>query len=377
MVAIPQGYRSATLQEINEEARRMGIASQFQIGPFAGEPGLFYISRNGLDDFSAARVKELVVKYWHEWKDRSRLKVKVGRKQFNRRADRIDKIGGQYSKRYDFSQEFSAFVKLDDQQPVSRSRNIDPKGQQIRNAATEASRMRMTKPVPWSERDNARLAAEAAAQPKPSPQTHFPVFPITKRGQIIGAHPVVTDTTKQGAQEIARRLTETTGKQHMAFEWQGNRLVAVGGVQTPFNVATVAKPKPGRFQAENRLGWNKQQYDSFLANAKPGSTFRDTIARIAAGDMYTILNMKKDSFLFDKFKDQWTTQHPYPGIVALLNRLQKSWVNPSQGVAFSVGDVKPIAKEIEKRLVRLYDFARLQRIKSQIMTKALKSYRGT
>lgn len=127
------------------------------------------------------------------------------------------------------------------------------------------------------------------------------------------------------------------------------------------------RPQPGRFQQQNRLGWNEQQFKSFIEHIKPGSSFRRQIQFIARMDpkapvssLYPTINEFGNSL--EAYIKWFTQDHPYPGIAKLLYEYP----------AARSDKAKIIAQQIEKRLFRLYDFARLQALKS-VYAAALKS----
>lgn len=134
------------------------------------------------------------------------------------------------------------------------------------------------------------------------------------------------------------------------------------------------KGKPGRgVAANNRMSWTPEQYQSFLSRAKPGTPFRSTIQEFSKGNPgpgpYWPGNYRT-------WREQFTTKHPYPGVVRLLDKIQevigddKRWLG-RETLPIDMEKIKPIAQQIELRLKRLYDFARTAKALSII-----KSYKG-
>lgn len=128
------------------------------------------------------------------------------------------------------------------------------------------------------------------------------------------------------------------------------------------------RPQPGRFQQQNRLGWNEQQFKLFVEHIKPGSRFRKMIIGLSKGDRSEFDTVNN---YYNVFFNWFQNEHPYPGIPKLLRHISLETLKFFDGVP-NIEIVKRDAQQIEKRLFRLYDFARLQALKS-VYAAALKA----
>lgn len=126
---------------------------------------------------------------------------------------------------------------------------------------------------------------------------------------------------------------------------------------------------PGRFTSNNRLGWSKEQFDSFLVHSKPGTTFRSLIKDLSKGKINSIVYWPGNSGAFTRM---FESEHPYPGIVRLIKQIDQliQFSNTPEGGR----KVEEVAKQLEKRIEVLWNAARTERrLKSMIMAKVRKS----
>lgn len=205
--------------------------------------------------------------------------------------------------------------------------------------------------------------------------TTFQIHEVQHLGKPIYRYAADTASTLEEAQQKVEKFNARGNARYGIFKFSKGDLIpvrpAVEVEAKPQVTNNSVKPKPGRFQQENRLGWTKGQYNAFLNFASPQTAFRKDVKDLASGNFQYLTSFLG---LIHHYIEDFTTRSPYPGIVRQLNIIQDAVKNTGSKPAY--GTIKKAAGEIEKRLQRLYDFARLQKLKS-VYAKALKSARGS